>query len=315
MQWFLLLCSVLLGASKSVLSKKINTADGSLKGTMRANVFLFFFAFCFVALFALFSVENFSVPWGLTASYAACVLFSQISLMKAVEYGSVAVSSLFYSCGFVLPVIFGIAYFKEPFNALHVVGILLILTSFILSAEKSQQNLNAKWLVFALGGTVFSGLVGIIQKLFAAQTTPYSLDLFLCTAFLFIVSFSAAIYLLLAFREKKTPNAGGNPSTFTENDGNCPAKNDGENKKKSRFLPLLFTAALGFVTGGVNKLNTYLAGILPSVLVFPATNGGVIVASAVFSAILFKEKLSKKQISAICIGFIAIVLIAIAQNI
>lgn len=308
MQWLLLACSVLLGASKSILSKKVNTADGTLKGTMRSNVFLFFFAFCFSAVFAIFSVEEFRIPWALTVSYAVCVLLSQISLMKAVEYGSVAMSSLFYSCGFVIPVLFGIVYYKESFNALHVIGIILILTSFVFSVEKTQKKINAKWLCFALGGTVFSGLVGVIQKLFATQSTPYSLDLFLSAAFFCIIVVSAIVFFACTrFTPAQKPK---NKSIAEEN-----AALQSQKRKSVLFPSFVFTSALGVVMGGINKLNTYLAGILPSVVIFPATNGGVIVVSAVFSAIFFKEKLSKKQILSIIVGFIAILLIAIGQNI
>ena len=293
----LLFVSILLGSAKSILSKRVNNNAKGLKLTMLANVALFFFAFCFVLVFAIFSVKEWRLPWGLTIAYAVFVLLSQISLMKAVELGSVAISSLFYSCGFIIPTVWGCIYFQEGINALHIIGIALILISFIVSVEKKENKpFHWKWLIAALGGTLFSGLVGVVQKLFGAQPVEYSLDLFLCVSFAVIILLSGAIFLICHIFEKKEP-----------------ALSTVEHKPDVKTVG--FTGLLGVAMGGVNKLNTYLAGVLPSVVMFPATNGGVIVATACFSALLYKEKLSKKQILSILIGFVAIVVIAIGQNI
>ena len=300
MEWLLLAFSVFLGATKSILSKRVNTNGNGMQQTVKANIVLFFFAFCFIGVFVAFNVENWSVPWVLAIAYAVCVLFSQISLMKAVEYGSVAISSLFYSCGFIIPTVWGCIYFQEGINILHIVGIALILLAFILSVEKKQgKSLHLKWLIAALGGTLFSGLVGVIQKIFGKQQTSYSLDLFLFISFAIIIVLNAIIFGLYCFKKEDKKNENQEIKTI----------------KKTDWITVFFMAVLGVVMGGINKLNTYLAGVLPSVVMFPATNGGVIVMSAVLSAIIFKEKLAKKQIFSILLGFIAIVIIAVGQNI
>lgn len=302
MEWLLLVLSILLGAGKSVLSKSVNLNGGGLKQTMKANTILFSFAFCFVGVFVFFSVKEWNLPWLLVIAYAVCVLFSQISLMKAVEWGSVAISSLFYSCGFMIPTIWGCIYFKEGINALHVVGVVLILISFICSVDrKKSEKFSMKWLIAALGGTFFSGLVGVIQKLFGTLANSYSLDLFLFVAFAMIIVLSASTYCFCLVKDK------------LKKDKKEVVVND--KTKKINKSALLFMVLLGVVMGGINKLNTYLAGVLPSVIMFPSTNGGVIVAAAIFSAVIFKEKLSKKQIFSISLGFIAIIIIAIGQNI
>ena len=297
MKWLLLFVSVFLGSTKSILSKRVNNDAKGLKKTMLANVGLFFFAFCFIAVFAIFSLDKWSLPWGLTIAYAVCVLLSQISLMKAVELGSVAISSLFYSCGFIIPTIWGCIYFQEGFNILHIIGIVMILVSFIISVEKKEDKpFNWKWLIASLGGTFFSGLVGVVQKLFGAQPINYSLDLFLCASFAIIILLSGGIILLChIFENKKSAS--------------------NIEHVKIDIKTLVFTLLLGFTIGGVNKLNTYLAGVLPSVIMFPTANGGVILTTACFSALFYKEKLSKKQIFSVLIGFLAIIVIAIGQNV
>lgn len=85
--------------------------------------------------------------------------------MKAVETGSVSVSSLFYSCGFIIPTIWENVYYKEGINLLHIFGILFIFASFALSSRlKKDKGFKVGWLA-ALGGTLFSGLVGVVHKL------------------------------------------------------------------------------------------------------------------------------------------------------
>lgn len=64
--------------------------------------------------------------------------------MKAVELGSVAISSLFYSCGFIIPTVWGCIYFREGINALHIIGIVLIIISFMVSVEKKEDRLTGK---------------------------------------------------------------------------------------------------------------------------------------------------------------------------
>ena len=159
-----------------------------------------------------------------------------------------------------------------------------------------------KWLIAALGGTLFSGLVGVVQKLFGTLANSYSLDLFLFVAFAMIVVLSVSTYCFCLVKDK------------LKKDKNEVVVND-KTKKINKLTALLFMVLLGVVMGGINKLNTYLAGVLPSIIMFPSTNGGVIVVTAIMSAIIFKEKLSKKQIFSISLGFIAIIIIAIGQNI
>ena len=76
---------------------------------------------------------------------------------------------------------------------------------------------------------------------------------------------------------------------------------------------LAYTIPLGVIIGGLNLLNTYLSGVLPSVVVFPAINGGAIFLTTLLSAIVFKEKPTKRQTLALVIGIGAILLIALSQ--
>jgi drug/metabolite transporter (DMT)-like permease len=75
---------------------------------------------------------------------------------------------------------------------------------------------------------------------------------------------------------------------------------------------IVSATVLGGIMGTANLLNTYLAGVFSSVITFPVVNGGRILLTSVLVPFLFKEKTSRLQKTGIILGFIAILLIALA---
>ena len=303
MEYILLSVAVLLGAAKNIFTKIVKKKSASFFDTMKMNVITFAAAFCLVFLMGIARVKTtFCVPWLLTVLYAVATLGSQIALMIAVDIGSVSISALFYSCGFLLPTIFGSIYYKEKLTFFHSFGIILIIVAFLCSVKKEKgKNFSLAWLIAALGGLLFSGSAGIIQKFFTKEYAHYYLDNFLCVAFLWIILFSA-ILTFFAYRRK---NVCKKPTHRQEE-----AIDDDKNWC-TLFVQYAFTIVLGMIMGLVNKTNTYLSGILPSVIVFPVINGGVILTTTVLSFALFKEKLTLFQKIGICIGIMGIVSITV----
>ena len=81
-------------------------------------------------------------------------------------------------------------------------------------------------------------------------------------------------------------------------------------KNKNAFLwSILFIGLCGLVSGGYQRLNMYLTGALPSIVFFPTFNGVVIFLSCISGVVLFKEKLSVKQIVGLVLGVICIMLV------
>lgn len=306
MEYALLALAVALGAFKNILTKAVKKNSASFYDMMKRNVVAFAFALVTAFLIGIGLVKTtFQVPWILVISYAVCTLGSQIALMKAVELGSVSISSLFYSCGFILPTLFGSFYYQEELNALHFIGIVLIVFSFACSVKKEEgKKFNFAWLIAALGGGLFSGTVGIMQKLFANEYVGYRLDNFLCVAFMLIVLMSAGAMLVSWLWGRRKNN-----ETQAEEKAVCKIKTTLLIKQYG------FTVALGVVMGLVNKTNTYLSGVLPSVLVFPIANGGVILATTLLSTLIFKEKLYLLQKIGLIIGIFGIISITIGKAI
>ena len=66
---------------------------------------------------------------------------------------------------------------------------------------------------------------------------------------------------------------------------------------------------MGISIGIVNKLNFYLAGIVPSSIFFPIVNGGLIILVFVYDSIVKKQKFNLIKCLAVTLAFVAIVLL------
>lgn len=307
MDYLLLGVSVFTGSFKSIVNKRVKRGAVGMGKTMQVNAISFAVAFVVVFCFAVFSPSfTFNTPFILAGANALCILLSQVCLMKAVDTGSVTVSSLFYSCGFIVPTVWGAIYYHEPVHFLQIIGIGVILLSFVLSMEKENgKKFNFKWFIFALGGTLFSGLLGIVQKIFGVEySKQYSLDTFLSISFLMIIAISLIVWLICALVKK------GQSHEHIATHELAITKQHRQLIGKRTFV---FTLVLGLILGFHNKICTYLSGVLPSALYFPVVNGGVIVMTAVISAIILREKLSKRQLISVILGFVAIGLITVGK--
>ena len=297
MDYFFLIASVSLGTATSLISRIVKKGTRRLCETSATNTVNFFIAFLTIFLLGLLSQKgNFfsglhAVNWFLAIAYGACLLLAQFFFLLALGRGPVSISTLFYACGFILPTLYGVVRFNEPIRPTQIVGLGLIILSFILSTslKKDGKKADFLWLVFVLCALLFSGGIGIVQKEYAFENAcPVDNFLFVAVAFTCLFSLLLTIALFIKDRRNGIPR-------------------DKTNLKSVLCSSLL----LGAVMGTANKLNTYLAGVFTSVITFPVVNGGRILLTTVLGAILFREKTNLRQKIGILCGFIAIVLIAI----
>ncbi len=289
--------SVLVGAIKAVLNRKVKGATTTVYTAFRLNLICFIFAFFTVFFMGIGDIGTlFNVPLWLAIATAIATVGMQICMMKAVQTGPVSLSSLFTYCGFIIPTLWGSLYYREDFHFLQGVGIALIICAFVLSLQKEKQTkFNWQWLFYALGSMLFAGLLGVFQKVFVKEYQQCLLNNFLTVSFFIVVVLVGACTLVAYILEGK----------------NAETTNRALGMPIGRFFA--YTIPLGVIIGGLNLLNTYLSGALPSVVVFPAINGGAIFLTTLLSAIVFKEKPTKRQTIALCIGIGAILLIAFSQ--
>jgi len=299
--YLLLALNVSFAVTRGLLIKKTKTAEGGFY-SLRFNVMLFCVAVAVILPFTLIDINGYcEQPLYLNAVYGVALIGSIICSVEAIACGSVSLSLLFYQSGFLIPTIFGAIYFNERVGAFTVAGLVLVVLSLILTIDKNDKKFSVKWLLLSVFGLIFCGLLGIVQKFFGVYRLSHPTvgqihfaGLSLAFALVF-----GLIAMLIAYLFKKS----------RYNDKPLAAA-----EKQSRpALKCVFVVIIGALVSVINVLNTILAENLSSVVFFPVFNVGVIVLSTIASALLFKEKLSVKQVLSVVGGSLAIVFIAIGQ--
>ena len=280
MNYVLLVFSCLCNGMKSVFAKKSNAYLNKTHDIYTYNFYMFFIAFLIALPVGIMQLNMTSLQTiAMAIVYGLSLIFGQVFLIKAMGTGEVSISTLFYSCGFLIPTFFSVFVYDEELKLLQIIGVVLILFSFIISTEKFKKG-ERKWFVFVILSFLCNGAVGLIQKIFRMSAFANEQNVFMVIVFL--IGAIVAFFIM--------------PKQFQVS----PSKG---------FLKTVIGS--GVMLGLVNVINVYVSGVLPGIIVFPSVNGGGIIASAIFARILIKERISFRKKIGILIGVLAICLIAI----
>lgn len=284
--YLLLGCSVILAVVKSALVKKYSSF------APHKNSPIFFFNLIVYGLAAAIQLTVFGLP-DLSvytilpaAGYAVSCYLMQLFLMKSMAIGSMAFSSLFCMYGLLIPTVAGPLFFKESFSLWQGIGILFMLLAIFFSVEpgRDTSTVSKKWLVFALLTLLFSGLVGVFEKLHQSGPGKEDIPSFLSCAFS-LIALANAITLLPVRRKEADPPA---------------------------FRTGIWAAILtGLVVVFYNRINLFLAGTLDAVIYYPVSSGGAVLLTLLASAVFFREPVQKKHILCFSFGTAAILLLGL----
>ena len=234
-----------------------------------------------------FSIELTTPSILLAIAMAAAFIPCYVIGIKVLSLGSLAIYSMFMMLGGMLvPFFYGILLLNEEVSLPRAVGSILLTAFIILQAQiqnsaMAQNNKASKkdrivFLILCIAIFFLNGMTGVIAKMHEMQSNPISEANY---TFLYSV-FSAVISLaLLALA--------------------LISKNRGQKIKEIRTTlapkPMLFMVGLGVMTNTGNFLLLKAAANLPASVQFPFTSGGVILLSALYSALIFREQISKKE--------------------
>ena len=280
---FLLCLSIVLSTGRNLFSKSLSDIPFGTKAFFLCQGTLFLCGAVALAIFTKIPFGNLSPAIALYALvYGLLLIFAQWFYTAALAKGNTGLCSTVYSLGFILPTVSGALLWSEPFTLLDFFGILCATGVILLSGRRTKHTeakANSHYFYPLVIAMLSSGGLGIVQKL--QQSSPYAEDksLFLFLAFLLAAALSLSFALL--------------------------AKGD--------FAPpppkLAVAAGVGLFFGCCNLLNTSLAGMLDSAILFPTLNIGVILLSILCGALLFKERISKKELSVLILGVLSIALL------
>lgn len=289
MYWILAITTV-CAAGKAIICKRLGGDDKGSRSMFfwNAGIYLVASLVAFLYLYpdfgALLRVSPFTLI--LSAIFAAFLLFTQITEIKAMSLGSASMTILIYSAGFLLPIGYGSMFAGETITPLRWVGIAIMAAAMVfIIRPRKDGSVSAAWVVMSLLSLVGSGMVAVTQK--HHQNTEYAGELasFVALGLLFAAALSAIVAWIKRPKEEKPPRLTG--------------KDIG------------FVAVSGLCIGVLNLLNLFLAGKIPAAVQFPVYNIGCMILTALFGALVLKEKHTKSQYAGFVLGCASIVLIGL----
>lgn len=276
----LLLCCVLSTTKASVqgaFSRRhvVNLADTS-----------FFNSLIFLSSALLFLPNLFGSPWQIwpyAVAFGAFSMIFQLSYTKALTLGNVSLTIMFANLSVVVPLIFSAIVYREWPSPLQYVGIVLTLTALVINTDfKSGGKKSKLWILLTTVALVSGGLSNCVQKILSKGEFKQHTPAFVSASYLVAAVIAFMVYLHVNRREKKTyPTT---PRVF------------------------LYALAVGVTLAVFQFIYNYAIASYPPAFVFPSYAGGTIIVSALAGVILFKDKLSRKQLLSIVLGLIAVVL-------
>ncbi len=253
--------------------------------------------FCFLSILLIylfsgtkFSFSVFSVLLG--AALAVANILSLEGVLQAQACGSFAYTSVIVALSAIISSMSGPVLFGEKVTVSQFAGIGLMIICIILSPGNDggeRRAVNLKWLLFCTVAFVFSGAVGVVQKIHqnnAAHKAEMPALLLTC----FFVSFALSGIRLITERGRM--------------------KKSGESLNKLTLAVLLFPAVSGLCFAFPHTINLFLSGRLASVVFFPTINLCPMLLTMLYAVFGFKERLTAKQWAGIAVGILSTVFVS-----
>ena len=253
--------------------------------------------FCFLSILLIylfsgtkFSFSVFSVLLG--AALAVANILSLEGVLQAQACGSFAYTSVIVALSAIIPSMSGPVLFGEKVTVSQFAGIGLMIICIILSPGNDggeRRAVNLKWLLFCTVAFVFSGAVGVVQKIHQ-NTAAHKAEMPALLLTCFFVSFALSGIRLITERGRM--------------------KKSGESLNKLTLAVLLFPAVSGLCFAFPHTINLFLSGRLASVVFFPTINLCPMLLTMLYAVFGFKERLTAKQWAGIAVGILSTVFVS-----
>lgn len=283
MKYLFMTISILLSAVNACLLKKYAEVNKKDYNPFLFNAGLSFVWVAILFVLLLISDNKFSLSAIAYGAAYGIILFAFLFFKsQSMAHGPVSLSTLIGSCAFVIATGFGVIYANETVNTFQLIGMFMLLVSLIMcvNPKKSGEKLTKKWIIYCLGFFFAGGFVGIIYKLFGKSPASSDVEVMMLTAS--VVSF--LLFLITGIAQAKTAEK---------------IKPD-----KTIFIYMILS---GIASCAYIRMNLSLSNIIPSIIFFPVSNGGMVILSTILGRAIFKEKLNTLQLCGIALGCLAVV--------
>lgn len=229
--------------------------------------------------------EGLSTAIGLGVINGFFYILSLVLFQNSVKQNGVVLSSIFMKLGIMMPLIISIVLFKEIPTMVQIIGFVIAIAAIVLinlkdkySGEVKKKPERKDWakigLIFVLCGC---GMADGMSKIYQELGTDRFEELFLVLTF--VVAFILSILLIIVKKQK-----------FTK-------------------AELLYGALLGVPNYYSARFLLKALGEIPAVVAYPTFSIGTIAVITLTGVIAFKEKITKRQMFAIGLIAIAVVLL------
>lgn len=291
MNTFLILVAVLTFAANGVSTRAFQVSCAR----SNRDTTLFQALYCLVGAVAYFTRAGFQFtlsPLHLVFALLFGLFFASASLTGAVccLCGPMSLTSVITNSSVMLPILYSCISLREPITPPQLIGCILLLLTFSLSAFLSessgnQRKVNLLWLILVLLAFVSNGVTAILQK-------QYKLGLPVGDGYDFmgVAYLTAAAVLLIASRLFKRTDADAQPL-----------------RKPWLWAVLMLFAGLGSFAG--NGILLQLSTNVPASLLYPFVNGGLCVVVSICSILFFREKLTLRKALVIAVGLTSVIVL------
>ncbi len=227
-----------------------------------------------------FGPEIIPYSLGFAAAYVVCTVTNVLAL----NWGSLAITSLILSYSLVIPTLYGLIFLNEPLGIGKLIGLgVLCVALFLVKGEELPQKkkVSARWLIAVSVCFVTNGCCSVLQKAQQAAFDGRYNSGFMILA----LSLAAAASLITAaIAERKY-------------------------LKQALRWGLLPAALGGLCNGATNLLVMVIVGMVAASLFFPLLSAGQLVLVFALSVLLYKEKFLPRQLVGLALGLGALVLL------
>lgn len=300
MEWLtffpvIVLLVVSMSACLTVQTVRRTYAKGN--GRTQKDYYYFSAVTSLVAAFAIFALSGFDCKLSIytlliSIAFGVATLSSTVFSLSALKIGPWAYTTVLTSLSTIIPTLSGAIFWNETIDLLKIIGITLMVASFIFSVfkknvEKDEKKATLRWFILTLIALVSTGIIGVLQKVHQSSSHKNELAMFLVISFLFSSVFSFAL-AFLSQKKEMLALQGNTPKTPTN--------------KKLLFKILALFALVGVCSALNNIINLHLSGVMDSAVFFPIVNGGNMLLVTSLAAIIYKEKFSILQWVGIACG-------------
>lgn len=223
----------------------------------------------------------------MAAIFATVVMLYIFIGFRIMEKGNMSLYTLFLmSGGMTVPYIFGVLFLDEELTWLRTIGLITIMASIIISNSGAKKP-DKKQIMLCLAVFMLNGISSVVSKVH--QVNPVS-KIVTSPDFAFIVMVIKALICFVAMLICRR-------SVFGEKSVSVPFKS---------VVLIIVLAAL--FDGLTYMLQLIGAKELPATVLYPFVTGGSVILTSVAGVLVFREKLTVRQIFGIAICFVGTLL-------